>query len=348
MNSHKKVGQNKWSRSIVKFCHFFRPSHARPDVAVSNMIKDYEHTLPEKNHTFSTKGVISSLTTLSNDKIVSFNVSETSTRLWNQDGTFQRFNISQKSPLESCAVLSNDDVVFGLEDGKIRIWDSKTKSIRLTFAAPAWVRSIAVLPNDYIATVSWDNVIRIWEPKHGWQKATFNEHANPGHDPNKAIFCLAISPHQSIVSGSTGKIQVWDNQTGACKLSIPTSPASVTQLAILSNGDIVSVYYQDKQIMVWDGVNGACKATLSGHTDCINAVMVLPNDDIVSASADQTIRIWDSQTFSCKSVLRGHMGDIRALTYLHNGQIVSASEDQTLRIWDFAIKPSPARVAQPV
>lgn len=145
------------------------------------------------------------------------------------------------------------------------------------------------------------------------------------------ISLAVLLPNQrDLVSGSyDGKIRLWDIKTGNCQQVIHSHSHSVTALAVLPSGNLVSGS-KDNTVKLWRS-NGECKATLVGHQTPVTSITVLPKDPFffVSTSEDGTVKFWRNEClFSTLDE------SLLSLTMLSNGRLASSSSDGDLILWD--------------
>ncbi|MBV5329796.1 MAG: hypothetical protein JZU65_19570, partial [Chlorobium sp.] len=134
-------------------------------------------------------------------------------------------------------------------------------------------------------------------------------------------------------------MQVWDIETGECKLTLKGHTISVIDAVMMQNNNILS-WSKDTTLRIWNSITGDCIATLNGHTDPIDGVRILKDGRILSwaaegfSSADFMLRIWDGTSGKCCCQLNGHSQWVTGAVVLANDMIVSCSADKSIRIWD--------------
>jgi WD40 repeat protein len=111
--------------------------------------------------------------------------------------------------------------------------------------------------------------------------------------------------------------------------------ASVSCVAVTTDGRrTVSASY-DKTLKVWDLESGRALRTLDGHSDSVSGVAVTADGRAVSASSDRTLKIWDLESGQELRTLKGHSASVNGVAVTADGKrAVSASSDRTLKVWD--------------
>ncbi|CAF0765523.1 unnamed protein product [Brachionus calyciflorus] len=138
------------------------------------------------------------------------------------------------------------------------------------------------------------------------------------------------------------KFEIWDSQKGIIKRSFdPIYNSSRNIFGILSNGDLIVDYSEQKAFIIWD-LNTYTEKYRIQTTEFISCLHVLKNDDLVigqytpnswtNKNFDLVIR--DSQNGSIKKRLIGHTLNVYEIISLPNGYLASCSDDSTVRIWD--------------
>jgi WD40 repeat protein len=112
--------------------------------------------------------------------------------------------------------------------------------------------------------------------------------------------------------------------------------ASVTCLAVSSDGSLLASGSRDKNVKLWEVRKEEELHTLAGHTDRVTSVAFSPDGRwLASASADKTIRIWSVPYGELIRSLEGHSGAINSIAFSPDGQLLApASDDQTIRLWE--------------
>ena len=74
--------------------------------------------------------------------------------------------------------------------------------------------------------------------------------------------------------------------------------------------NLITCYFNSRDIYVWDLKSHSIIKTLSGHLDGVWSLAIFQNTKLISGSRDKTIRIWNLQNNECIQILRGHEDEV--------------------------------------
>ena len=254
-------------------------------------------------------GGVWSVLVFADRRIVSGSLDAT-VRIWNAaTGKCERVLEGHESKVRTVAVTADGCIVSGSGDNTVRIWNASTGECeRVLEGHTGWVDSVTVAADGHIVSGSADNTLRIW-------KATL---------PNllEQIRChvrvtsVSVATNGRIVSAGEDAVHIWDAATGLCELVLDGHSESVSSVAVVADGHIVSGSY-DKTVRIWNATTGDCEHVLEGHTGYVNDLLVTPDGHIASVPGfdtdDRTVAVWNVTTGECERVLDVYSADAKAL-----------------------------------
>ena len=156
-----------------------------------------------------------------------------------------------------------------------------------------------------------------------------------------AILSLAMREGEVISGHSSGRIRVWDVESGQLRRELEGHDERVFAIqehryvAVLHVcGSRLASGSGDRSIKVWTmgpGQEWVCERTLAGHIGFVKALAGWEGK-LISGSGDKTIRVWDASTGGLDATLTGHRGAVSALVVMGE-RLFSASGDGTIRVW---------------
>ncbi|KAG0067555.1 U3 small nucleolar RNA-associated protein 13 [Linnemannia elongata] len=229
-------------------------------------------------------------------------------------------------------------------DKTVRLWDA-TPSISDTFAIGTetesnghigGVSAIAISHDcQQLATGGYDTTVRTFDLTTG------HSLGSPLRAHKRSVAAVAFSPTaQALVSASWDHtIHLWDTERRELSKVIRGHLASVTSLAFLPSGHLISGS-ADWTIRLWNlGLDSQEPIrTFKGHTQGVRSVACSRDGfRIASASEDKTVRVWTltADLEKTEDVFEGHSDVVACVTFSPDGrQIASASEDKSIRLWN--------------
>jgi eukaryotic-like serine/threonine-protein kinase len=148
---------------------------------------------------------------------------------------------------------------------------------------------------------------------------------------------LAISADglRIATSDQTGKIRVWEAETGKLIADLTGHPKGVTRLAFSPNGTRLASASLDGSVIVWDIQAEKAQTTFTQHTHAVNGLVYVDEDRIISGGEDFKIFIWnpaDGEPYI--SPIRAS-SPVLALALAPGGQILAAGlTNTTVELWD--------------
>jgi serine/threonine protein kinase/Tol biopolymer transport system component len=224
----------------------------------------------------------------------------------------------------------------GSDDKTVKLWDAQTGELKKTLTGIGWkVRELA-FSNTILASGSQFYAIKLWDAHTGVLQRTLNEILN---EPKGSVLALAFSPDgMTLASGScdpnSGKIRLWDAQTGALKKAFIADKNCVIAVAFSPDGTILAT--GGKNVKLWDAQTGALKQTLTVEHEGVPEVAFSPDGKtLAGAGCDKNIKLWDIQTGTLKQTLTGHSDCVMTVRFSPDGRtIVSGSKDKSIKLWD--------------
>lgn len=185
-----------------------------------------------------------------------------------------------------CSLNYEDDVLIsGSWDCTAKVWDLALFSVKhdlIGHNAAVWDAKVVDAAADIYLTCSADRTIRKWQGNK--EIGQFVGH----NDVVRKLLVLPGGDH--FVSASNDcTLKVWDLRSGSIVQTLEGHLSFIYDIAILSNGDIVSTA-EDRSIRVWR--NGAVLQAITLPCISVWCVAVLPNDDIAVGGSDKNVYVF--------------------------------------------------------
>ena len=152
-----------------------------------------------------------------------------------------------------------------------------------------------------------------------------------GANPVTTVALSSDGVHIVSVSGSYGRVKVWDLASGACVRTIN----NVGYVSTMAVGAHIVSGSSDNNVKLWDLASGVCVRTLDVGSIVNSVVTSQDGTRIVSGSYDYTVKLWDLATSKCVRTLEGHSGYVMSVALSTCGKhLVSGGYDHTIKVWD--------------
>lgn len=217
-------------------------------------------------------------------------------------------------------------IASGSSDCTVRIWDvNRGECLRTLSDHKLTVNCVSFSPDGQVASASKDWTIKIWDSDSGKLLKTIRS-------LNKHAVVTFISKKHVAVPDPSGKIIIWDIESGTRLRVLAGHPTGVDSIAIATtlDGHIISSS-RDGTVKLW-GSDNACLQTLNHH-EPVRAVAISSNRNVISG-ASRSVYLWDLKSGSPPNKMEGHVDTIRSVASTANGNIVSCGDDATVRLWN--------------
>jgi WD40 repeat protein len=284
-------------------------------------------------------GAIYSLTELNNGILISGSTDCTA-RIWSKinETSFVYVRSLQFSYAVTSLAVLEDLLIIANEQGCLYIYDQNTFQLLNHNQSPIF--SIAVLNNQTFASASHDSTIKIWKREDENIVFSCNQtlkHSSIHQEEVFSINLIFLKDDRLVSSGSDTKIKVWKQNTFFLLKTLEGHSDSITGLAVLENGNFISVSL-DKTIIIWDSET-LTKIKFLTETSDIWSVIAFSNDLFVTGNGKGDLKVWSySLEHKLIKTLTDHSSSVLDLAVLNNGHLVSASQNGSIRLWDKSFK----------
>ena len=128
-----------------------------------------------------------------------------------------------------------------------------------------------------------------------------------------------------------------DSSTGLVKRSFSSNYTKLCAFGLLSNGDLVTGYSEDRTLIVWDlKTNGEPLKRILQTREKFQYFTILYND--IAIFANYWVIIYDSETGLVKQRLMGHTANIQQIIVLPNRSLMTSAAERTIKIWQSPVK----------
>ena len=151
------------------------------------------------------------------------------------------------------------------------------------------ITGLAALENGNFISVSLDKTIIIWDSETLTKIKFLTE-------TSEIWSVIAFSNDLFVTGDRIGDLKVWSYSLEHKLIKTLTDhSSSVLDLAVLSNGDLVSAS-QNGSIRLWDKSFKSYK-TENAHSKSVLALKVSTNGILISSSEDKTIKTWNTNRY---------------------------------------------------
>ena len=156
--------------------------------------------------------------------------------------------------------------------------------------------------------------------------------ASPTHGTHR----LRFSPDgQTLASGSSVGLLLWDVATGTLRKTLINSPASfVNNLRFSPDGQTLASV-GGGGIQLWDVSTGTLRRTFTGHPNWVASAGFSPDGQTLANADGDDIQLWDVVTGTIQCTLAGNTWGTTGMNFSLDGEVLaSQAMNGIIRLWD--------------
>ncbi len=200
------------------------------------------------------------------------------------------FENSKKATSWNDLALSRDEKrVVGVGVKRSAIWDAETGKELAVLPKQAWAMDgwgTAFLPDGKECATSCGTAIQIWNAQTGERVKTVGSGESSG---------IGVSPSgkHAAFGASTGKLSVWNLETGKPVWSAPAHTGWACWPVFSPNGKMVSSSGHDHLVKLWDAETGKLIHTYRGNAGVVRSQFRPDGRVLLTTGSDGVVRLWN-------------------------------------------------------
>ena len=109
--------------------------------------------------------------------------------------------------------------------------------------------------------------------------------------PGSSIEAFPDNKYTAIASGK--EISIINNVSGTIVKTLSGHSATITDLNVNKNGELLLSSSNDKSLIIWDIKAGSKKYQITGHSKSVTKAQFISNSTVASISDDNSLKTWD-------------------------------------------------------
>lgn len=201
------------------------------------------------------------------------------------------FENSKKATTWNEMALSHDEKrIVAVGTQRSAIWDAETGKELAVLTKEAWVKNgwgVAFLPDGKECATACGSTIQVWNTQTGERIQSVGSGECSG-------IGLSQSGKHAVVGASTGKLSVWNLETGKSVWSANAHTGWACWPIFSPNGKKVSSCGHDHLVKLWDAETGKLIHTYRGNAGMVLRSQFRPDGRVLlTAGWDGVVRLWN-------------------------------------------------------
>lgn len=217
----------------------------------------------------------------------------------------------------------------GEENFVLHLFSMDDFSVRTLEGHSDLVTSMRRLRDGRALSTSFDSTAIVWDCDSA--TSVFSLRNSVPHDFSGSV---QLDEHTVALWSVSGEISIWDLRTQQQVGTLLGHTSSVSDVALLSNGYLVSSAMFEPSLRIWDPKKAPTKPPLDNHKDVIIPKVYNQGDEILTASHDETLRIWNRESVTCVYVCTEHTKPLECMSWVAEGEVISGDRAGVLLHWN--------------
>ncbi|MGS2718593.1 WD40 repeat domain-containing protein [Eionea flava] len=171
------------------------------------------------------------------------------------------------------------------------------------------------------------------------EERLFNWNHTTDEEKSIILFADIASNSPRAITADESTLVLWDTNTGEA-LRFWTSPAKITDLALMENGRYVALALADQTAVIFDAFNGGIIRTFHHSGKVYSVAASTDQTKLITGSEDKTSVLWDAAS-GTKLLTINHEEEVQFVALSDDARyVLSVAQYDTAELWDTRIQES--------
>lgn len=244
--------------------------------------------------------------------------------------------LSHENPIDTIVISKSGARILTLSryDSVVKLWDGNNGKLIQSIHYPARaILGTAISNNDmYVALGCSDGTVRIWNIEDKKEETIFEEHFN------KVTAVTFSTTGDTLISGSSMVVLVWDRKTKKIIHTLDVSGGKVESVLINNKGDRIVAACSNGETSVWNAHSGVLEFGIPHNGRRYNNMTINSKGDKLLLLMDWYTYLMDLNTgeqINGSPITYADKLEQRYGSFSHSGTMYSETMgDSVVRIWD--------------
>jgi len=232
-------------------------------------------------------------------------------------------------------------------DGHATIWDAASgRRLRTVTGGRSLLSAELGAGDTVLATVTETGELKLWEVATGRKllarRAWRGDTLWPGAADVVAFSADGRLLAAANLAGGRVAARVWNLDSGALLLALPTRESAVDDVDLSSDGSRLALARSDGRVDVRSARTGKLQASVLAHQGNVwDVEFTSDGRRLATAGNDGYAKVWALGSANIRELfsLPGHNATVEQVSFTRNGtRLVSGSDDGTAKIWDVSLE----------